>query len=658
MKRNLFFAAMLLLAAGCTSQMPEPSQDAEGNNPFVIRAGFEDPATKSRFKVNSDETFAKVVWTKGDEIAVMDIKGGSYSKRQFRTSEDGVSDAAFTNPDYTPSSETKYTIGFYPYDEAKTNGTYVGVWIPSQQTAVANNIPEGMNKAYAYTTDVTEGLKFKNIPAVIKFKLSGKNVQSLKTIRFVSNAVVAGDCVIQDIDKDEPTFNLNVSFTPAREYPSTSIELTGSEFVAGSDYYIVMLPGTTEGFSMVFLNEDGEYVVRESSKTLTLSRSQILDMGTINIGDTYGDPAVTQYMKATKGTKPVDIVVIPEAFVTKGEANVDGTYLNLAGQAMDFLFDTEPYKTYKDYFNVYFLWKKSAEEGASVSDGKGTIIEPHNTAFGAYWGEESYGDMSADKEKVFSFVASHCPSIVKGERTIDEVAIVMLINDSRYGGICHSTSLGRMVAMVPYTFNGGPITWSLPDQIADDVTGTTFHRSTAELEQVKRTKGDWRNVVLHEFGGHGFGRLLDEYWGDTYPQTEGNIAGHSYTVPFGLNISGHYGTYPWQTLLDQQEMLVDMNELYSRIGVFQGGDEYIFNRWRSEMISCMIDNRPYYSTWQRYLIVKRLFELSGDTFSMESFLKQDNPVDPVRDTRSRAMFNGEEAPVMPPLAPPVVEVID
>ena len=64
----------------------------------------------------------------------------------------------------------------------------------------------------------------------------------------------------------------------------------------------------------------------------------------------------------------------------------------------------------------------------------------------------------------------------------------------------------------------------------------------------------------------------------------------------------------------------------------------MFNRWRSERISCMIDNRFYFSTWQRMIIVKRIMTLCGGTFNADSFWAKDDPTDPLRDRTSNSTY--------------------
>ena len=108
------------------------------------------------------------------------------------------------------------------------------------------------------------------------------------------------------------------------------------------------------------------------------------------------------------------------------------------------------------------------------------------------------------------------------------------------------------------------------------------------------------------------------------------------------------------------ETLVEKDPNYGRIGIFQGGGTKMFGRWRSEMISCMIDNRYYFSTWQRMLIVKRIMSLSGSEFNASSFWEKDVTTDPVRDVQSSKVMGGIELPhrEMPLLPPPVLHEVE
>lgn len=511
-----------------------------------------------------------------------------------------------------------------------------------------------------------ESVAFHNLTSLLKFRLSGAVASRVKTVTFQGSGVIAGDMIFRMNDgmlEEIPGSHFKDSFS--------RISLQG-DFEAGVDYYIALWPRQMTGFRMVFSDGEGNSTTRQSVKSVTFARSRVKDFGTIDLGDEFlelndGSLDPVRYMTASEGTKPVTVAVVPDGF-TKDQLPL---YEQLAKSGIDALFSTEPYKTYRKRFNVYILKVASAGSGANVTDGYGHIINPSGCYFGSKWGADSYGDMSADADVVFDFVGRQCPDIVNGIHTVQEVPVILLINDSRYGGICWSWSDGQGYAMVPYTGEGEGLCWGYSDIVpaTDDPLPTPvteemldqYSRYTTQddLDEIGGYNvGDWRNTLTHEFGGHCFGRLDDEYWGSP-SYTDSPVGGHSWPVPFSLNVSDNPYSTPWQQLLDNREGLMALDAHYERIGAFQAAGE-MFGRWRSEKISCMIDNRFYFSAWQRYLITQRIFELSGDgdSFSYEGWLAGDVTTDPVRDVVSNgapgASVRRRTVTRVPPLPHPVL----
>jgi len=82
------------------------------------------------------------------------------------------------------------------------------------------------------------------------------------------------------------------------------------------------------------------------------------------------------------------------------------------------------------------------------------------------------------------------------------------------------------------------------------------------------------------------------------------------------------------------------------VGTYEGG--YFFSQgvWRSEENSCMNNNVAYFSAISRELMVKRILETAGETFTWEKFVAKDK-YEPVSKSPLRA------AKQFVPLAPPV-----
>lgn len=647
------FAAALLVSCTRETTVPETV--------YTLKATFEQGApTRSSLVMNGEGTEASVVWTAGDSFYMY---GGNY-RAQYTTSEGGA-EAEFT---------TKYQVGtpcysIYPASRVHGRGSLGGetvlvAKIPGTQTAVAGGIEDGLNISVAYSETQTTDLKFRNILSYIRFRVDGAAVGALKEVVFDAGTTVAGTVTIQDIASD-PNPNFNTTWSGETVLRSTQIALTG-DFEAGKDYFLAFCPVHVQGFNLLFHDADGKTIRKHSTLEMTFERSRIYDFGTIALGDSFPTEdtgeGVVQYMTATQGTCPVTVCVISEGFTTAELPD----FVQRAESAVDYLFATEPFKTYRDYFNVYFLKVPSAESGASVTDGSGNITTSRDSYFKARWGENRYDDMTADGTIVYQYVSAHCPDILSGIHTIQEVPILMLINDNRYGGICHFLSDGRGYGMVPFTDAGGQLMWSYPNlQMDSDVSPElNYHQTTdEELQEMGRCYGDWRNIVIHEFGGHCFSRLADEYWHNTYLREPMAVYGQDWQVPIALNVSDTYEHPRWQEdLLDRQSELVARDPHYGRIGIYQGGDTYLNYRWRSEKISCMIDNRPYFSAWQRILIVRRIMSLAGETFSLEDFLATDVTTDPIRDGGGPSAVYSPlarpDARLVPLLPPPVADELD
>ena len=222
-------------------------------------------------------------------------------------------------------------------------------------------------------------------------------------------------------------------------------------------------------------------------------------------------------------------------------------------------------------------------------------------------------------------------------------------------------SNGRSYALIPYSYSGSEISWTYASTEAaspsDPNAGTVTTSSGTIASLGGSTIGDWTNTFVHEFGGHGFGRLGDEYWSTSNTTAISAINAHSWQVKAFLNVSAKYSPTPWDDLLSKKETLVASDSRYSRIDTYQGGQGNILNRWRCEKVSCMMDNRFYFSAWQRMLIVKRIKSLAGESFDEDDFFAKDVTIDPERDLPSSAPAVGQSSVVPPrpaPMLPPPV----
>ncbi len=333
---------------------------------------------------------------------------------------------------------------------------------------------------------------------------------------------------------------------------------------------------TIKGMAMTSGNREGKVVFRLKNKDYTHECS------VSQYGYKYGEDEWITLQKATKGRNGgINIVLLGDGYNAKDI--VDGDYLKHIKQEVEHFFGIEPYKTYRDYFNVYTAVPLSTETGVGTVN---TIrYNRFSTTFTGGVG------LKADYDEIFSY-ALGAPTVNKDN--LKETLIIIVPNSTDYGGICQMWPDGSAIAFCPLSTYGYPL--------------------------------DTRGVVQHEAGGHGFGKLGDEYiYHNAFIDACGcSCCGH--VMEFNsakslgwydnLSLTGKMHNVGWSHLIfdDRYSDIVD---------VYEGG--YMHNRgvFRSEQNSCMNNDIPYYSTISRESIVKRIKRYAGEEFSFEEFVKYD-----------------------------------
>lgn len=333
---------------------------------------------------------------------------------------------------------------------------------------------------------------------------------------------------------------------------------------------------TIKGMAKNADSRDGKVVFRLKDKDYTHECS------VTQYGYEYGEDEWITLQKATKGNNGgINIVLLGDGFNAKDIAS--GKYLKDIKQEVEYFFGIEPYKTYRDYFNVYTAIPLSTESGVGTVN---TIrYNRFNTTFTGGVG------LKADYDEVFNY-ALGAPTVNKSN--LNQTLIIMVPNSTDYGGICQMWEDGSAIAFCPQSTYGYPL--------------------------------DTRGVIQHEAGGHGFGKLGDEYiYHNAFIDACGcSCCGH--VLEFNgakslgwydnLELTGKMHSVGWSHLIfdDRYSDIVD---------IYEGG--YMHNRgvFRSEPNSCMNNDIPYYSTISRESIVKRIKAYAGETYSFEDFVKND-----------------------------------
>lgn len=296
----------------------------------------------------------------------------------------------------------------------------------------------------------------------------------------------------------------------------------------------------------------------------------------------YAEDEVITLQTATKGNRGgINLVFLGDGYDAKDIS--EGKYMKDMQDQVENFFGIEPYKTYRNYFNVYTAIAVSPETGI------GTINTIRYAKF-----ETTYTGgvgLRCDYDAVFDY-AQKVPTVTKDN--LKESLIIMVPNSTDYGGICQMWEDGSAIAFCPLSTYGYPL--------------------------------DTRGVIQHEAGGHGFGKLGDEYiYHNEFIDFCGcGCCGHVYEFNIAkslgwyenLSLTGKMHEVPWSQLI--------FDEKYSDfVDIFEGGYMHSRGVFRSEQNSCMNNDIPYYSTISRMAIVKRIKQYAGETFTYEDFKAND-----------------------------------
>lgn len=323
-------------------------------------------------------------------------------------------------------------------------------------------------------------------------------------------------------------------------------------------------------------NREGDVVFRLKGKDYTHS------CHVTQYGYEYGEDQYIPLQTASKGNKGgINIFIIGDGYEAKDVA--EGNYLKDIKEGVEHFFGIEPYTTYRDYFNVYTAIALSTESGVGSIN---TIrYNKFNTTYTGGVG------LKCDYDDLFKYALS-APTI--NADNLNETLIIVIPNSTDYGGICQLWEAGAAIAFCPKSDYGYPM--------------------------------DSRGVMQHEAGGHGFGKLADEY---IY---------HNAFIDFcGCACCGHVDAIMACKALgwyDNIELTGKMHEVgwshlifdprYSDVvDIFEGGYMHTRGVFRSEQNSCMNNDIPYYSTISRESIVKRIKRYAGENYSFEEFVAND-----------------------------------
>ena len=429
-------------------------------------------------------------------------------------------------------------------------------------------VPEESIKKYQFASGWSE---FKRFAAHREFSISRNLLRTLNNKHsktFVMRAPAGAAWSVESA----PEW---VTVTPSSGVGKVDVTITVNEMAAGdvgtfktgtvnSNGTVVESTHAGRGGEVVFLLDGKDYRTKMTVEQYDYA---------------YGDGDIYTHQTAGVG-KGVNIVLMGDCFDAKDIS--EGKYLKAMQDAYAYFFDIEPYVTYKDYFNVYSVF------GMSADSGMGTVNTIREARFGSQYTLNE--GVSPDFETVF---AAAC-TVDAINDDVAKTLVILVENSYEYSGLCYMWGDGSAVALVPMSNDPAPY--------------------------------DFRGLVHHEAGGHGFGKLADEYiYHNAFIQSCNCICcGHvdaintmkRYGFYENISLTGSMQEVPWSHMIYDPQ--------YSNVvDVYEGAYMHTRGVFRSEATSCMNNNIAYYNAISREAMVKRIMKYAGEEYSYEAFKAKD-----------------------------------
>lgn len=323
--------------------------------------------------------------------------------------------------------------------------------------------------------------------------------------------------------------------------------------------------------------------------------------------DYSSDGKVTTVQMSSKG-KGINLVLMGDAYSDREISN--GKYESALTGIVNAFFSEEPFSSFKEFFNIYFVNVVSAVEG----------YEHDGQTLKSFFGSGTF--VGGDNSKCIEYTKK-----CLNDDSIDDALIIVSMNDERYAGTCHMFSEG----------------------ISGD-----YGRG---LSIAYFPMGNLEDITHHEAGGHGFAKLADEYAYEYMGAVTSDVINSTKTMePYGWWKNVDFTSDPSQVKWSQ--FIADERYASENIGCYEGGLTYWTGVWRPTDASIMRYNTGGFNAPSRYAIWYRIGKLAyGESWegSYEDFVAYDQVNrTPAAAARRKVQRRNYVTKPLPQLPPPVV----
>ena len=368
-----------------------------------------------------------------------------------------------------------------------------------------------------------------------------------------------------------------VASTSSKTYTFTS-NSSKNTMSSSMDYYN----------SFMFMNESGASLEPVSGDRVFYYNVSFERQG---VAQYYNDGDVVMLNRATAGYTPLNIVIVGDGYQQK-DLREGGKFEKSARSAMNSFFAIEPYKSFKDRFDVYMLTYASKDEGTDITSSGIT----KDTYFSSVCAGGGNTLVTCNYQTVLDAVTSRT-GLTEANYGLYRTIIILLVNTTEQSGTCWYSKQGKVDA----------------SKVGDGIKSYAIAMLAADTMGAS-------GLVKHEGGGHAFGRLADEYnWGGTADNAKKqNLANEQNNNGFYWNVSSTTGSSsPWAHFIGRAG--------YEDVGYFEGAWGCSTGLYRPTENSIMLNNQGNFNAPSREIIYKRIILQSegAGSYNFNRFLEYD-----------------------------------
>lgn len=323
--------------------------------------------------------------------------------------------------------------------------------------------------------------------------------------------------------------------------------------------------GMSRSAYLLFVREEDG--VQKELATLKISQQGGQVLESVDFSE---DGKIDTLQQHAKG-EGIPIVLMGDGFVDQELA--DGTYRRVMEKAMENLFTEEPVKSLREYFDVFMI--NAVSENNDFGMG-------YKTAFSCKLAGGNSTVIKGDDVSVQVYVGK----VLKEEKKKNSLAVVVL-NTSVYAG---TTYLGYQ-----------------------DGNGKFIEFAIAYCPVIETLESEhFRQVLVHEAVGHGFGKLEDEY---VYPD-KGNVTTLEMQQIRTMQANGWAQNVDFTASKDTvlwASFLTDSRYQNEHLGVYEGACTYPKGAYRPSEDSMMNSNTCAFNAPSRKSLYEKVMKIGMDT---------------------------------------------